>query len=90
MRHDHTVTWLAYWKDTISAKDFKYVFLGATSTFKADSDLAKYEKVRLAGRCWSACVAAAGCHGRKLGEGRRGLRWPQQKWGTAAGELNGP
>ena len=41
------MTWLAYWKDTISAKDFKYVFLGATSSFKADSDLAKYEKVSL-------------------------------------------
>ena len=24
----------------------QYVFLGATSTFKADSDLAKYEKAR--------------------------------------------
>ena len=46
MRHDHTVTWLAYWRDTISHKDFKYVFLGATSTFKAESDLAKYEKAR--------------------------------------------
>jgi len=46
VRHDHTVTWLAYWKDTVSAKDFKYVFLGATSTFKADSDLQKYEKAR--------------------------------------------
>ncbi|PNW85267.1 hypothetical protein CHLRE_03g178600v5 [Chlamydomonas reinhardtii] len=46
VKHDHTVTWLAYWKDTISTKDYKYVFLGATSTFKADSDLAKYEKAR--------------------------------------------
>ncbi|PNH02171.1 DNA topoisomerase 1, partial [Tetrabaena socialis] len=46
VKNDHTVTWLAYWKDTISAKDYKYVFLGATSTFKADSDLAKYEKAR--------------------------------------------
>ncbi|GIL73157.1 hypothetical protein Vretimale_4749 [Volvox reticuliferus] len=46
IKHDHTVTWLAYWKDTISSKDYKYVFLGATSTFKADSDLAKYEKAR--------------------------------------------
>jgi len=26
--------------------DVQYVFLGATSTFKADSDLAKYEKAR--------------------------------------------
>lgn len=47
VRHDQTVTWLAFWKDTVSGKDYKYVFLGATSTFKADSDLAKYEKVRV-------------------------------------------
>jgi len=46
VRHDHTVTWLAYWRDTISHKDFKYVFLGATSSFKAESDMAKYEKAR--------------------------------------------
>jgi len=46
VRHDHTVTWLAYWRDTISQKDFKYVFLGATSSFKAESDMAKYEKAR--------------------------------------------
>jgi len=46
VRHDPTVTWLAFWKDTISPKDFKYVWLGASSAFKADSDLAKYEKAR--------------------------------------------
>jgi DNA topoisomerase I len=46
VRHDPTVTWLAFWKDTISPKDFKYVWLGAASSFKADSDLAKYEKAR--------------------------------------------
>ena len=23
VKHDHTVTWLAYWKDTISTKDYK-------------------------------------------------------------------
>ena len=34
VRHDDTVTWLAFWKDTIN------------SAFKADSDLAKYEKAR--------------------------------------------
>lgn len=39
VRHDKTVTWLAYWKDTVDPKSFKYVFLGANSTFKADSDL---------------------------------------------------
>ncbi|EIE23767.1 DNA topoisomerase I [Coccomyxa subellipsoidea C-169] len=46
VRHDNTVTWLAFWKDPISAKDYKYVWLAANSTFKSDSDLAKYEKAR--------------------------------------------
>ena len=46
VRHDPSVTWLAFWKDTISPKDFKYVWLGAASSFKADSDLLKYEKAR--------------------------------------------
>lgn len=46
IRNDNTVTWLAYWKDPISTKDFKYVWLAANSTFKSDSDLAKYEKAR--------------------------------------------
>lgn len=46
VRHDRTVTWLAFWKDPISQKDFKYVWLAANSTFKSDSDLAKYEKAR--------------------------------------------
>lgn len=46
VRNDKTVTWLAFWKDTLSQKDFKYVWLAANSTFKSDSDLAKYEKAR--------------------------------------------
>lgn len=46
IRHDNTVTWLAFWKDPISTKDFKYVWLAANSVFKSDSDLAKYEKAR--------------------------------------------
>lgn len=46
VRHDKAVTWLAYWKDTVSDKDYKYVWLAANSTFKSDSDLAKYEKAR--------------------------------------------
>ena len=46
VRHDNTVTWLAYWKDPISQKDYKYVWLAANSLFKSDSDLAKYEKAR--------------------------------------------
>ena len=46
VRHDQTVTWLAFWKDSISEKDYKYVWLAANSMFKSDSDLAKYEKAR--------------------------------------------
>ena len=46
VRHDNTVTWLAFWKDPVNTKSFKYVFLGANSKFKTDSDLAKYEKAR--------------------------------------------
>jgi len=46
VRHDQTVTWLAFWKDTINDREYKYVFLAATSSFKADSDMAKYEKAR--------------------------------------------
>ena len=46
IRHDNTVTWLAYWKDPISPKDFKYVMMAATSSWKSESDLQKYEKAR--------------------------------------------
>lgn len=46
VRHDDTVTWLAYWKDPINTKSYKYVFLAATSEWKAESDQAKYEKAR--------------------------------------------
>ncbi|WIA12998.1 hypothetical protein OEZ85_006609 [Tetradesmus obliquus] len=46
VRHDNTVTWLAFWKDTVNPKEYKYVWLGATSSFKAESDLLKYEKAR--------------------------------------------
>lgn len=46
IRHDHTVTWLAFWKDPINTKEYKYVWLAANSSFKTDSDLAKYEKAR--------------------------------------------
>jgi DNA topoisomerase-1 len=43
--HDPTVTWLAYWKDSV-AGNHKYVSLAASSSFKGRSDLAKYEKAR--------------------------------------------
>lgn len=46
VRHDNTVTWLAYWRDTVNPKEFKYVWLSATSSFKSESDLLKYEKAR--------------------------------------------
>ncbi|KAG8367362.1 hypothetical protein BUALT_Bualt16G0064200 [Buddleja alternifolia] len=47
IRHDNTVTWLAYWLDPINQKEFKYVFLAASSTLKGQSDKEKYEKARL-------------------------------------------
>lgn len=46
VRHDNTVTWLAYWRDPINTREFKYVFLAANSAWKSESDLAKYEKAR--------------------------------------------
>ncbi|GAB2227616.1 hypothetical protein Droror1_Dr00009442 [Drosera rotundifolia] len=46
VRHDNTVTWLAYWNDPINQKEFKYVFLAASSTLKGQSDKEKYEKAR--------------------------------------------
>ncbi|KAI3795708.1 hypothetical protein L1987_38365 [Smallanthus sonchifolius] len=46
IRHDNTVTWLAYWNDPINGKDFKYVFLAASSALKGQSDKEKYEKAR--------------------------------------------
>mmetsp|Transcript_14121 Transcript_14121/g.30202 ORF Transcript_14121/g.30202 Transcript_14121/m.30202 type:complete len:730 (-) Transcript_14121:291-2480(-) len=46
VRHDHGVTWLAGWKDSINTKDWKYVQFAAQSTIKGVSDLKKYEKAR--------------------------------------------
>ncbi|KAJ3678285.1 hypothetical protein LUZ60_002088 [Juncus effusus] len=47
VKHDNTVTWLAFWNDPISTKDIKYVFLAASSSLKGESDRQKYEKARL-------------------------------------------
>ncbi|XP_074381425.1 DNA topoisomerase 1-like isoform X2 [Apium graveolens] len=46
IRHDNTVTWLAFWNDPINPKEFKYVFLAASSSLKGQSDKEKYEKSR--------------------------------------------
>ncbi|XP_078433045.1 DNA topoisomerase 1 alpha-like [Wolffia australiana] len=46
IRHDNTVTWLAYWNDPINIKEMKYVFLAASSSLKGQSDKEKYEKAR--------------------------------------------
>ncbi|AYV83901.1 MAG: dna topoisomerase 1b [Hyperionvirus sp.] len=43
--HDRTVDWLASWKDPISDKN-KYVWLGAQSDIKAQSDKAKFDLAR--------------------------------------------
>ncbi|KAE9622005.1 hypothetical protein Lal_00032423 [Lupinus albus] len=47
IRHDDTVTWLAFWNDPINPKLFKYVFLAASSSLKGQSDKEKYEKARM-------------------------------------------
>uniref|UniRef100_A0A2P2LZ50 DNA topoisomerase I n=1 Tax=Rhizophora mucronata TaxID=61149 RepID=A0A2P2LZ50_RHIMU len=46
VKHDNTVTWLAFWNDPINQKEFKYVFLAASSSLKGQSDKEKYEKAR--------------------------------------------
>lgn len=57
VKHDNTVTWLAFWNDPISQKDFKYVFLAASSALKGQSDKEKYEKSRkLKVRGFIVCV----------------------------------
>ncbi|KAL0915402.1 hypothetical protein M5K25_015815 [Dendrobium thyrsiflorum] len=47
VKHDNTVTWLAYWSDPINSKEYKYVFLAASSSLKGQSDKEKYEKARM-------------------------------------------
>jgi hypothetical protein len=48
---------LAFWNDPISQKDFKYVFLAASSSLKGLSDKQKYEKSRkLKVRKFSLCA----------------------------------
>ncbi|KAG9445299.1 hypothetical protein H6P81_016639 [Aristolochia fimbriata] len=47
VKHDNTVTWLAYWNDPINPKESKYVFLAASSSLKGQSDKEKYEKARM-------------------------------------------
>lgn len=44
--HNPYVTWLAFWKDPVNPRQFKYVFLGSESAWKGQSDLEKYEKAR--------------------------------------------
>ncbi|CAN0915822.1 DNA topoisomerase 1 alpha [Linum grandiflorum] len=46
IKHDNRVTWLAFWNDPINPKEFKYVFLAASSSLKGQSDKEKYEKAR--------------------------------------------
>lgn len=47
VQHDPKVTWLATWTENVMGQH-KYVFLAASSGFKGESDLKKYEKVRVA------------------------------------------
>lgn len=43
--HEPTATWLATWKENVNG-NIKYVFLAATSTWKGQSDMQKFEKAR--------------------------------------------
>ncbi|KAI8969221.1 hypothetical protein BDF20DRAFT_893807 [Mycotypha africana] len=43
--HDQTATWLATWKENVNGST-KYVFLAATSSWKGQSDMQKFEKAR--------------------------------------------
>ena len=43
--HDPKVTWLATWTENVMGQH-KYVFLAASSGFKGEADLKKYEKAR--------------------------------------------
>ncbi|KAI8883942.1 hypothetical protein K501DRAFT_332972 [Backusella circina FSU 941] len=43
--HDQTATWLATWKENVNGST-KYVFLAATSAWKGQSDMQKFEKAR--------------------------------------------
>mmetsp|Transcript_22764 Transcript_22764/g.40336 ORF Transcript_22764/g.40336 Transcript_22764/m.40336 type:complete len:675 (-) Transcript_22764:84-2108(-) len=43
--HKKDVTWLAFWKENIMDQT-KYVWLSASSGFKGEADMAKYEKAR--------------------------------------------
>lgn len=47
VRHDNTVTWLAFWTDPINNREGKYVYLAPSSSLKGQSDKEKYEKARL-------------------------------------------
>ena len=45
VQNDNTVTWLAHWKENVN-NQAKYVFLAASSSWKGQSDRAKFEKAR--------------------------------------------
>ena len=58
VQHDPKVTWLATWTENVMGQH-KYVFLAASSGFKGESDLKKYEKVSR-----GACVGVWSCWAR--------------------------
>ncbi|GLJ13925.1 hypothetical protein SUGI_0222520 [Cryptomeria japonica] len=47
VKNDKIVTWLAFWYNLVNLKEFKYVFWGASSSLKGQSDMEKYEKARM-------------------------------------------
>jgi DNA topoisomerase I len=47
--HDHTVEWLASWKDIVTGK-MKYVYFGASSEIKNKNDTAKFDLAKKLGK----------------------------------------
>ena len=45
-KRKEVITWLAFWSDPINPKEFKNVFLAASSALKGHSDKEKYEKAK--------------------------------------------
>jgi DNA topoisomerase-1 len=43
--HNKSVTWLAFYMDAINSQ-YKYIYLAASSRFKCENDMKKYEKAR--------------------------------------------
>ena len=47
VKHDNSITWLAFWNDPINPKEFKHVFLVSSSALNGQNDKEQYDKVIL-------------------------------------------